>query len=65
MLGASVIWSGRHVHVTTIHVVTGAVILAVALVLAVRSWRFGVYLNRTQTSSVAGEGMERLGGAPA
>jgi cytochrome c oxidase assembly protein subunit 15 len=39
-LGASIIWTQRQVHVTTTHVVIGAVLLAVSLVLTVRSWRF-------------------------
>lgn len=39
-LGASVIWTQRQVHVTSTHVVVGALLLGVSLVLTVRSWRF-------------------------
>ena len=38
-LGASIIWTQRQVHVTTLHVVIGALLLAVSLVLTVRTWR--------------------------
>ena len=38
-LGAMVIWTQRQVHVTSTHVVTGAVLLGVSLVLSVRSRR--------------------------
>jgi cytochrome c oxidase assembly protein subunit 15 len=48
-LGASIIWTHRQVHVTTTHVVIGAVLLGVSLVLTVRSWRF------TTPLSTAGE----------
>jgi cytochrome c oxidase assembly protein subunit 15 len=38
-LGASIIWTGRQVHVATSHVVTGAILLATCLVLTARCWR--------------------------
>ena len=38
-LGALVIWTGRAVTVTTMHVVVGAVALATSLVLTLRVWR--------------------------
>jgi cytochrome c oxidase assembly protein subunit 15 len=38
-LGASIIWTGRQVAVTTLHVVVGAVLLAFSMVLTVKSRR--------------------------
>ncbi len=38
-LGAFIIWTQRQPHVTTTHVVTGALLLATSLVLTARSWR--------------------------
>ena len=50
-LGASIIWTQRQVHVTTTHVVIGAVLLAVSLVLTVRSWRFARPLSTVKGST--------------
>jgi cytochrome c oxidase assembly protein subunit 15 len=41
LLGAFIIWTQRQAAVATLHVVTGAVLLATSLVLTVRSRRFG------------------------
>ena len=39
-LGGFIIWTQRHPHVTSAHVVTGAILLATSLILTARSWRF-------------------------
>ena len=39
LLGAMVIWKGRHPHVTTVHVFNGAAILATSVLLATRAGR--------------------------
>jgi cytochrome c oxidase assembly protein subunit 15 len=63
-LGASIIWTQRQVHVTTLHVVTGAVLLAVSLVLTVRSWRFLVPADQAEQGA-PGERAIRYGKATA
>jgi cytochrome c oxidase assembly protein subunit 15 len=45
-LGASIIWTQRQVHVTTLHVATGAILLAVSLVLTVKAWRISAPLHQ-------------------
>ncbi len=39
-LGGFIIWTQRQPHVTSTHVVTGAILLAVSLILTARAWRF-------------------------
>ena len=39
LLGAGVVWTGKAVAVTTLHVVVGAAILATAVVIVMRTWR--------------------------
>jgi cytochrome c oxidase assembly protein subunit 15 len=55
LLGGAIIWTQRQVGVATLHVVTGAVLLATSLVLTVRTWRF-VDAPRTQTAPAAARG---------
>jgi cytochrome c oxidase assembly protein subunit 15 len=59
-LGASIIWTQRHVWVTSAHVVTGALLLAVSLVLAVRARRAaatGMRLQPGREPATLGEGI--------
>ncbi len=44
-LGALVIWTGKAVAVTTLHVVVGAAVLGTSLVLTLRVWRTGAARN--------------------
>ena len=41
-VGAHVIWTGKAVAVTTVHVATGASILATSVVLCLQTWRLFV-----------------------
>jgi len=56
MLGASIIWTSRQVGVATLHVVVGAVLLAVSMVLTVRTHR-GMSARRTALGHFAPEGV--------
>lgn len=55
-LGASIIWTQRQVHVTSMHVVTGAILIAVSLVLTVRSWRVAVPAHAPASVAPAEDG---------
>jgi heme A synthase len=50
MFGAGVIWTGRTPIVTSLHVMTGAALLALATLLALRAWP-GRQTAKTTTSS--------------
>ncbi len=64
-LGAFIIWTQRQVHVTTTHVVTAAILLAVSLVLTARSWH-ALRLPRTAPETLTSrEGAIGYGKAPA
>ncbi len=52
-LGASVILTGRQVHVTSTHVVVGALLLAASFVLTVWSWRLRPAQPRTLPSNTS------------
>jgi cytochrome c oxidase assembly protein subunit 15 len=55
LLGGAIIWTQRQVAVATLHVVTGAVLLATSLILTVRTRRF-VEAPRTETAPAAARG---------
>ena len=48
LLGASIIWSGRAVWIATGHVVVGAAILALTVVVILRTWKLS-YRTKTLT----------------
>ncbi|MDE2890339.1 MAG: COX15/CtaA family protein [Gemmatimonadota bacterium] len=53
-LGALVIWTGKAVAITTLHVVVGAMALATSLVLTLRVWRICVVVNPEAVSVYTG-----------
>ena len=50
-LGASIIFTQRQPHVTSTHVVTGALLLAVSLLLAARAWKHSIRGMARQSSA--------------
>ena len=59
LLGASIIWTGRHPEVATAHQATGAAILATAFLLAIRTWLVPPAMVTTTRRSGLGLTLER------
>jgi cytochrome c oxidase assembly protein subunit 15 len=53
LLGASVVWTEMAAHVTTGHVVVGATILALSLLVLLNAWRLRVRAEALETSGTA------------
>lgn len=51
MLGASIIWTGRHPEIATAHQATGAAILATSFLLAIRTWLIPPIANQSVTTA--------------